>query len=260
MPPTRWCVPGSSIPTPTTTPSSSGIPQATPSNLHGVTSIVAGNCGFTLAPVAADNAGYLVDMMVRVEGMAKAALTEGVPWDWDSFASYLDRLDGNLGVNAAFMVGPLRPAPPGDGARFGGPGGHRRAGRGHAPPAGPGHRGRWPGSVHHPVVHPRRRGRPARAVALGHPRRVAGPVRRGGRSPGHPAGVGHRRMPEGLLGRRGRPDDRDEPARRSSAQLERAGGGLGRARALPGPARGRAPRPSAGGRRWWPSPCPRWWA
>ncbi len=80
-------------------------PQATPSNLHGVTSIVAGNCGFTLAPVVADNAGYLVDMMVRVEGMAKAALTEGVPWNWDSFASYLDRLDGNLGVNAAFMVG-----------------------------------------------------------------------------------------------------------------------------------------------------------
>ena len=43
--------------------------------------------------------------MVRVEGMAKAALTEGVPWNWDSFACYLDRLDGNLGVNAAFMVG-----------------------------------------------------------------------------------------------------------------------------------------------------------
>ncbi len=80
-------------------------PLASPSNLHGVTSIVAGNCGFTLAPVAPDNAGYLVDMMVRVEGMAKAALTEGVPWNWDSFASYLDRLDGSLGVNAAFMVG-----------------------------------------------------------------------------------------------------------------------------------------------------------
>jgi N-acyl-D-aspartate/D-glutamate deacylase len=80
-------------------------PQATPSNLHGVTSIVAGNCGFTLAPVNPDNAGYLVDMMVRVEGMAKEALTEGVPWNWDTFGSYLDRLDGNLGVNAAFMVG-----------------------------------------------------------------------------------------------------------------------------------------------------------
>ncbi len=80
-------------------------PLATPSNLHGVTSIVAGNCGFTLAPVTPDNSGYLVDMMVRVEGMAKAALTEGVPWNWSSFGDYLTRLDGNLGVNAAFMVG-----------------------------------------------------------------------------------------------------------------------------------------------------------
>jgi N-acyl-D-aspartate/D-glutamate deacylase len=80
-------------------------PMATPSNLHGVTSIVAGNCGFTLAPVSPDNSGYLLDMMVRVEGMAKSALELGVPWDWTSFADYLDRLDGNLGVNAAFMVG-----------------------------------------------------------------------------------------------------------------------------------------------------------
>jgi N-acyl-D-aspartate/D-glutamate deacylase len=80
-------------------------PMATPSNLHGVTSIVAGNCGFTLAPVSPDNSGYLLDMMVRVEGMAKTALEQGVPWDWSSFADYLARLDGNLGVNAAFMVG-----------------------------------------------------------------------------------------------------------------------------------------------------------
>jgi N-acyl-D-aspartate/D-glutamate deacylase len=80
-------------------------PLATPSNLHGVTSIVAGNCGFTLAPVSPDNSGYLLDMMVRVEGMAKSALEQGVPWDWTSFADYLDRLDGHLGVNAAFMVG-----------------------------------------------------------------------------------------------------------------------------------------------------------
>jgi N-acyl-D-aspartate/D-glutamate deacylase len=80
-------------------------PHASPSNLHGVTSIVAGNCGFTLAPLAPDNAPYLLDMMVRVEGMAKEALEHGVPWDWGGFGDYLSRLDGNLGVNAAFMVG-----------------------------------------------------------------------------------------------------------------------------------------------------------
>jgi N-acyl-D-aspartate/D-glutamate deacylase len=80
-------------------------PHATPSNLHGVTSIVAGNCGFTLAPLAPENADYLLNMMVKVEGMPKAALENGVPWNWHSFAEYLDRLEGNLGVNAAFLVG-----------------------------------------------------------------------------------------------------------------------------------------------------------
>lgn len=80
-------------------------PYASPSNLHGVTSIIAGNCGFTLAPLSPENADYMLNMMVKVEGMPKAALEEGVPWDWSSFSEYLDRLDGKLGVNAAFLVG-----------------------------------------------------------------------------------------------------------------------------------------------------------
>ena len=80
-------------------------PMATPSSLHGVTSIVAGNCGFTLAPVSGSGADYLIDMMAKVEGMAKPALQQGVPWTWSTFGDYLDALDGNLGVNAAFLVG-----------------------------------------------------------------------------------------------------------------------------------------------------------
>ncbi|HZM32206.1 MAG TPA: amidohydrolase family protein [Acidimicrobiales bacterium] len=80
-------------------------PLASPSNVHGVTSIVAGNCGFTLAPLHAEDADYLRRMMARVEGMPLAALEQGVPWDWESFAEYLDRLDGRIGVNAGFMVG-----------------------------------------------------------------------------------------------------------------------------------------------------------
>ena len=80
-------------------------PYASPSNLHGVTSVLGGNCGFTLAPLAPENATYLLDMMVKVEGMPKAALETGVPWDWRGFGDYLDRLDGNLGVNAGFLVG-----------------------------------------------------------------------------------------------------------------------------------------------------------
>jgi len=81
-------------------------PAASPSNLHGVTSVVMGNCGFTLAPLGdASDAAYLGAMMVQVEGMSPAALELGVDWQWRSFADYLGRLDGNVGVNVAAMVG-----------------------------------------------------------------------------------------------------------------------------------------------------------
>ena len=80
-------------------------PLATPSNVHGVTSLVAGNCGFTLAPLHAEDADYLRRMMAKVEGMPLAALELGVDWQWESFADYLGRLDGTIGVNAGFMVG-----------------------------------------------------------------------------------------------------------------------------------------------------------
>ncbi len=80
-------------------------PLATPSNFHGVTTIVNGNCGFGLAPLTPGDGDYLRRMMARVEGMPLPALEEGVVWDWESFPEYLDRLDGTIGVNAAFMAG-----------------------------------------------------------------------------------------------------------------------------------------------------------
>jgi N-acyl-D-aspartate/D-glutamate deacylase len=80
-------------------------PLATPSNVHGVTTVVAGNCGFSLAPLHAADADYLRRMMAKVEGMPLEALERGVDWQWESFGEYLDRLDGRIGVNAGFMVG-----------------------------------------------------------------------------------------------------------------------------------------------------------
>ena len=80
-------------------------PFATPSSWHGVTTVIAGNCGFTLAPLKERDADYTRRMMAQVEGMPLAGLEQGVPWSWESFGEYLDGLDGHVGVNAGFMVG-----------------------------------------------------------------------------------------------------------------------------------------------------------
>jgi len=76
-----------------------------PSPFHGVTSVVGGNCGFSIAPLSREAAPYMKRMLARVEGMPLASLEAGVPWDWTSFGEYLSRLDGRLAVNAGFLVG-----------------------------------------------------------------------------------------------------------------------------------------------------------
>ena len=80
-------------------------PTLSPSTLHGVTTVVAGNCGFTVAPVARDGAPYLMRMLSRVEGMPLTSLEQGVPWDWSSTADYFERVEARVAPNIGFMVG-----------------------------------------------------------------------------------------------------------------------------------------------------------
>src|SRR5512132_852760 len=64
-------------------------PLATPSNVHGVTSIIGGNCSFGIAPLHDADADYTRRMLAKVEGMPLTALEQGVPWTWQSFGEYL---------------------------------------------------------------------------------------------------------------------------------------------------------------------------
>ena len=61
-------------------------PYLTPSSNHGVTTIVSGNCGFTVAPLKDEDAVYTLEMLSKVEGMPLGALVAGVKKDWVSFA------------------------------------------------------------------------------------------------------------------------------------------------------------------------------
>ena len=97
-----------------------------PSPLHGVTTVVGGNCGFTIAPLSAEDGDYLMRMLSRVEGMPLEALETGVPWDWKSTGEYLDRLDGTLDAERRIPGGALGAAAGSHARRRRRPGRHAR--------------------------------------------------------------------------------------------------------------------------------------
>jgi len=87
----------------------------TPSSGYGVTTVVTGNCGYALAPVDDATRDYVIDVMSVVEAIPRAALVEGVPWDWSTLDEYFARLErvpalmnfatyaGHLAIRAAVM-------------------------------------------------------------------------------------------------------------------------------------------------------------
>ena len=68
-------------------------PHLTPSAQHGVTSVVMGNCGVGFAPCKPADRDRLIELMEGVEDIPGAVMNEGLTWEWESFAEYLDALD-----------------------------------------------------------------------------------------------------------------------------------------------------------------------
>lgn len=80
-------------------------PALSPSCFHGVTTVLGGFCGFSIAPVTPEAAEYLAPMLARVEGMPLETLQMAVPWTWRSFGEYLGTIEGKVGLNAGFFAG-----------------------------------------------------------------------------------------------------------------------------------------------------------
>jgi N-acyl-D-amino-acid deacylase len=64
-----------------------------PSSWHGVTTVVAGNCGVGFAPARPERREWLIGLMEGVEDIPGSALSEGIDWRWETFPEYLDALD-----------------------------------------------------------------------------------------------------------------------------------------------------------------------
>ena len=73
---------------------------------HGVTSVVMGNCGFTLAPCREEEADLVFRNLERAEDIARESMLEGIRWRWETYPEYLDVLDAlPKGINYAGYVG-----------------------------------------------------------------------------------------------------------------------------------------------------------
>jgi N-acyl-D-aspartate/D-glutamate deacylase len=64
-----------------------------PSSGHGVTTVVAGNCGVGFAPVRPGQEDWLIGLMEGVEDIPGTALTEGISWGWETYPEYLDVIE-----------------------------------------------------------------------------------------------------------------------------------------------------------------------
>jgi len=85
--------------------------RLTPSAAHGVTTVVMGNCGVGFAPCRQEDHDVLVDVMAGVEDIPGVVMTDGLPWNWETFPQYMDALDAgkrDIDVAAYLPHSPLR--------------------------------------------------------------------------------------------------------------------------------------------------------
>lgn len=81
-------------------------PLGTNSCWHGVTTVVMGNCGFSVAPVRKGQQGMVARNLERAEDISGAAMNAGIDWKWESFGEYLDTVDAlPKGINYAAYIG-----------------------------------------------------------------------------------------------------------------------------------------------------------
>jgi N-acyl-D-amino-acid deacylase len=86
-------------------------PALSPSIHHGVTTVVAGNCGFSIAPTRPGDRQLVADTLQKVEDMDPASLMAGIPWDFETFPEYLASVERHGSViNFSAYLGhtPLR--------------------------------------------------------------------------------------------------------------------------------------------------------
>ena len=85
--------------------------EMAPSSSHGVTTVVMGNCGVGFAPCRAEDHAMLINVMEGVEDIPGVVMTEGLPWNWETFPEYLDVLEaGTRDIDVAVYLphSPLR--------------------------------------------------------------------------------------------------------------------------------------------------------
>jgi N-acyl-D-amino-acid deacylase len=81
-------------------------PQLTPSSFHGVTTVVFGNCGFSIAPTKHDDRALIVETLKNVEDMSPETLRAGVTWEFETFPEYLDFVENaGIGLNVGVYIG-----------------------------------------------------------------------------------------------------------------------------------------------------------